>query len=287
MTIDFDLDPDRRHTVKRPSRRRTLAAVIASGLCLTALAGCSMPFTNQATDTGDSGTTTGSGSNTTDNLTTDVNAKKFVSCLTGKGFEAQAAAAPGVPDQNGKMTTPTTKNMVMLRMLDANGQPVESGNDGMSVSTDSTTQQMYANAMFTSIDYGTVWVAFKDSTALAGSPYESKRQDYADCEAENPNFAQPAQDLNQTPSYSDADKQAALDYAKKARSKGFSWVADPAGDEPTTILIPKTVGEDELRRFFKECPVGDARITFGFDGTAEDFGYDYTKVMDEAMGVAS
>ncbi|MBT1175320.1 hypothetical protein JS530_07375 [Bifidobacterium sp. LC6] len=263
--------------------QRTLAVSFASALCLIALAGCSTPFTNQALHTDDNDNTAGG----TDNIATDANAKKFVSCLTGKGFEAQAAVAPRTSDSSGKAKTPTTKNMVMLRMLDANGQPVEAGDNGMSVSTDSTTQQMYANSMFTSIDYGTVWVAFKDSTALAGSPYESKRQDYADCEAKNPNFSQPAQNLSQTPTYTDADKQAALDFAKKAREKGFSWVADPTGDEPTTILIPKTVNEDELRRFFKECPVGDAHITYGFDGTAEDFGYDYTKVMDEAMGVVS
>lgn len=263
--------------------QRTLTIVSASALCLIALAGCSMPFTNQATGTSD----TGSNSAFANTLATDANAKKFVSCLTGKGFDAQAAAAPRVPDSSGKAKTPTTKNMVMLRMLDASGQPVESDENGMSVNTDSAMQQMYANSMFTSIDYGTVWVAFKDSSALAGSPYESKQQDYAKCEAENPNFAQPAQELNQTPTYSDADKQAALDYAAKARKKGFSWVADPTGAEPTTILIPKTVSEEELRRFFKECPVGDARITFGFDGTTDDFGYDYTRIMDEAMGAVS
>ncbi|KAB7788331.1 hypothetical protein [Bifidobacterium cebidarum] len=276
MVINFN------HIPNQPLRR-TLAAASASAACLIALAGCSMPFINQAADTNG----TGNAASSTDNLATDASAKQFVSCLTDKGFEAQAAAMPGMPGSSGKSKTPTTKNMVMLRMLDSNGQPVKADDNGMSVSTDSATQQMYANSMFTSIDYGTVWVAFKDSAALAGSPYESKRQDYADCEAKNPNFAQPAQDLSQTPTYSDEDKQAALDFAKNARSKGFSWVADPTGNEPTTILVPKTVSEDELRRFFKECPVRDAHITFGFDGTPDDFGYDYTKVMDEAMGVVS
>lgn len=271
--------------------RRTLALTLASGLCMAALAGCSSPFAaNGGDDTGVTGidTSTNGGGNAADALPTDATAKRFLSCLTGKGFDAQASAAPGIPDAEGKAKAATSKNMVMLRMIDASGQPVASGDGGTSVSAGADTQSLYANAMLTSIDYGTVWVAFKDATALAGSPYESKQQEYADCEAKNPDFTQPAQDFTAgAPTYSEEERQAALDYAKRARAKGFGWVADPAGDEPTTILIPKTVGEEELRRFLKECPVGDARIAFGFDGTAEEFGYDYMKVLDEATGAVS
>ncbi|WP_094668373.1 hypothetical protein [Bifidobacterium myosotis] len=278
----------------RPSARairRTLALTLASGLCMAALAGCSSPFAaNGGDDTGVTGidASANGGGNATDALPTDATAKRFLSCLTGKGFDAQATAAPGVPDAEGKAKAATSKNMVMLRMIDASGQPVAAGDGGTSVSADAGTQSLYANAMLTFIDYGAVWVAFKDAAALAGSPYESKQQEYADCEAKNPDFTQPAQDLAAgAPTYSEEERQAALDYARKARAKGFGWVADPTGDEPTTILIPKTVGEEELRRFLKECPVGDARIAFGFDGATEEFGYDYMKVLDEATGAVS
>ena len=268
----------------KANNHRLLALSITVALCITALSGCSSPFGMHNANNG----VASNGSDTVvDNLEVDTTAKKFLSCLTSKGFDAQVTAPIGMPDANGKAKQPTVKNLVVLRMIDANGQPVESGDGGTSVSTDDTTQQMYMNSMLTAIENGTVYVAFKDSTTLTGSPYESKRQDYADCEAQVPSFAQPVQDIaSNAPTYSEEDKQAALDYAKKAREKGFSWVADPTGSEPTNILIPKTVREEELRRFFKECPVGDAHISFGFDGTPEEFGYDYLKVMDEATGVS-
>ena len=259
----------------------TTAAAISAAILLT-LAACADP----ASDT----TTTGADTNATDttsDLPVDETARKFVACLTAKGLDARTDVGPGAPDASGKAKAPTVRNMAELRMIDRTGNPVTTDDTGTSIGTDSATQQLYANAMFTALDYGTVWVAFKDSTELAGTPYESKQADYADCEAKHPNFTQPAQDLSSgQPAYSEEDKRAALDFARKARGKGFSWVADPSGDEPTTILIPRTVTADELRRFFKECPVGDARISFGFDGTPEEFGYDYMKVMDEADGSA-
>ena len=262
----------------------TTAAAISAAILLT-LAACAGP----ASDT----TTTGAGddanaTDTTSNLPVDETARQFVACLAAKGLDARTDVGPGTPDASGKAKAPTVRNMAELRMIDRSGNPITTDDTGTSISNDSATQQLYANAMFTSLDNGTVWVAFKDSTALAGTPYESKRADYADCEAKHPNFSQPAQDLaSGQPTYSEEDKRAALDFARKARDKGFSWVADPSGDEPTTILIPRTVKADELKRFFRECPVGDAHISFGFDGTPEEFGYDYMKVMDEADGVGS
>ncbi|MBT1171967.1 hypothetical protein JS528_01050 [Bifidobacterium sp. MA2] len=262
---------------------RRILATLAAGLCLTALAGCTSPF---ATDTANGSTETDDGDTTT--LTTDATAKRFVACLTGKGLDAQAAAGPPTPDANGKTKAPTVRNMVELRMIDRSGNPIQTSGDGMSVSTDDTTQKLYANAMYTSLEDNTVWVAFKDSTALAGTPYESKRADYADCEKTNPDFTQPAQNLTATgTTITEDDKRSALDYARKARAKGFTWVADPTGDEPTTIIIPKTVGENELKRFLNECPIGDAHIAYGFDGTPEEFGYDYTKTMSEVDGSAT
>lgn len=260
----------------------TTAAIISAAILLTLVA-CAGPASD-ATAAGAGDDTNAAG--TTSSLPVAETARKFVACLTSKGLDARTDVGPGMPDASGKAKAPTVRNMAELRMIDRAGNPVTTDSTGTSISTGSDTQQLYANAMLTALDYGTVWVAFKDSTALAGTPYESKQADYADCEAQHPNFTQPAQDLaSGQPTYSEEDKRAALDFARKARGKGFSWVADPSGDEPTTILIPRTVTADELRRFFKECPVGDAHISFGFDGTPEEFGYDYMKVMDQANGV--
>ncbi|RSX53705.1 uridine kinase [Bifidobacterium goeldii] len=260
--------------------RRTLTA-IASGLCVMALAACSVPFTQNSTDDANSatgGNTAGGGTST---ARVDETARKFAACLTSKGIEAQTTIAPGVKPND----TSAVKNAVEVRMIDKAGQPIAADESGMTVSSDDETQKMYANIMYTSIDYGKVWVMFKDSTALTGSPYESKRQDWADCEAANPTFAQPAQSSNPSNAFSEEDKQSVLQYAKDARDKGFDWVADPNGDEPTTIIIPKTVSEADFRRFLKECPTGNLPVTFGFEGTPDEYGYDYTKVMDEVYGV--
>lgn len=62
--------------------------------------------------------------------------------------------------------------------------------------------------------------------------------------------------------YSGEDKQAALAYAQAARKKGFDWVKDPDADTPTSITIPGTVSESELRRFLKECPTDGANISY-------------------------
>ncbi|MBT1181233.1 hypothetical protein JS531_04445 [Bifidobacterium sp. CP2] len=256
--------------------RRTLAA-IASGLCIMALVACSAPFTRNGANDATDGSTAGGASMTR----VDETARKFAACLTSKGIEAQTTIAPGVKPND----TSAIRNAVEVRMIDKTGQPIAADDSGMTVTADDDTQKMYANIMYTSIDYGKVWVMFKDSTALTGSPYESKRQAWADCETANPSFAQPAQTTDPGDAFSEEDKQAALRYAKDARAKGFDWVADPLGDEPTTIIIPATVSEADFRRLLKECPTGDLPVTFGFEGTPEEYGYDYTKVMDEAYGV--
>lgn len=274
-------------TASDNSLRRALGAVAASGLCLIALTACSAP--GSTTNASNAGDTTGgnvSGSNTSESAN-DVNAtaKRFVSCLTGKGFDAQLSAS--VLDSSGH----GVKDTAELRMLDASGNPVASngGSEGASISSDSSSsfQQLYPTAVYTTVDTNGAWVTFQDSSGLAGTPYASKQADYAACEKANPDFTQPVQGSTQQPDYSDVDKTAALNFAKQARKAGFSWVQDPAADTPTTIMIPNTVSESELRRFFKECPTGGANISFGFGGTPDEFGYDYTKVMEEVMGSGS
>ncbi|WP_219059018.1 hypothetical protein [Bifidobacterium miconis] len=268
----------------RPNRpvpvtvRRTWAVMAVSVLSLSLLAGCSVPF---AANGGDSSDTVASGNDAA--ASTDANVKKFIACLTGKGIEAQAAAAPDTSGSTDASKAPTVKNAVELRMIDAAGNPVPVSGDSNGMTVDSGSQQLYAGATFTTVEDDKVWVMFKDAAALAGSPYASKQQDYAACQAQVPDFTQPVQDANTQPAVSDAQKQAALDFAKKAREKGYGWVADPDGDNPTTIMIPKTVSEEEFRRFLKDCPVGETGVSFGFDGTPEEFGYDYTQVMRDAQ----
>lgn len=263
--------------------RRLLGSATVCGLCMVALAACSTPLTGTIGDT----TSTNAAkpnANGTENNVSDT-AKRFVACLTEKGFDAQLSAS--VLDSSGH----GTKDTAELRMLDASGNPVEVGgdSDGASISSDSTSsfQQLYPAAVYTTVDDNGAWVTFQDSSGLAGTPYANKQADYAACEQVNPEFTQPVQGDTQQHQYSDIDKQAALNFAKQARAHGYDWVEDPASDTPTTIMIPKTVSESELRRFFKECPTGGANISFGFGGTPDEFGYDYTKVMEEMLSDGS
>lgn len=249
----------------------TRLSFAVAAVCLLPLAACSGP---SATN-GDGSAVNGAGTQTSSQTT----AQRFAACLTGKGFDARAAAS--VPSQGGQ----ETGIAVELRMIDKSGNPMTLNGDsaGVSSSGDQTGAQSdpYANAAYVSVEGNARWVVFKDSRSLAGSPYESKREDYAACEREHPDFTQPVPDNGQ-PFIPEADKQTALDYAKQARSKGFAWVADPDAANPTTIMIPRTVSESEFRRLLSEVPDATGVISYGFDGSVTDYGWDYDRALEEA-----
>ncbi|MBT1170130.1 hypothetical protein [Bifidobacterium sp. SO4] len=134
--------------------------------------------------------------------------------------------------------------------------------------------------MKTHHDTGTGNRYTKLAQAMAGTPYASRQADYAACEAQNPDFAQATfstepRDANA----SDEDKAAVLKYAQDARAKGFDWIADPSGEHPLTIVIPNTVPEEDVRRFFQECPVNDVPVIIGWEG---DYPYDTFAVQQAA-----
>ena len=246
-------------------------AMLTSALSLASMLGaCSSPLAAV-------GTGSGADDRYDATTTTDATTKRFAACLTGKGFDARTAA--GVSSGSGSGKQAPTKNAVALRMIGTDGKPVASQGNSLSASDDGP--QLYPNAAYTSMEDDSTWVVFKDAKALAGSPYESKQREYADCEAKNTDFTQPIPDMGPQHQYSGEDKQAALAYAQAARKKGFDWVKDPDADTPTSITIPGTVSESELRRFLKECPTDGANISYVFAGTTEEFGYDYNKVLSE------
>lgn len=258
-------------TADSTHRLRMGLSCAAAAACLFALAACSVPSAvTGRTDSGGSG----SGAGAASGASSDEAAKRFVACLVGKGLDARTAPAVGA--QGGQ----ASGSAVELRMIDQSGNPVSSSGNTAGASSSSGSADPYANAAYVSMEDGANWVVFKDADSLAGSPYESKRKDYADCEAQNPDFSQPVPDNGQ-PVIPEADKQAALDYAKAARDKGFSWVADPEAANPTTIMVPTTVSEDEFRRLLKELPNTSGVVSFGFIGDASDYGWDYNEVLKE------
>lgn len=254
---------------------RTMAGTAASILCLAMLAACSSPLTvNGGTDTADADNTGNSGTAATDSDGNDgpkepnETVKRFVACLTGKGFDARSVGWDN--DQVGVVE------------LDAAGNPAQSQvtihDDGTKEYAHATPEGLYPNVALSGTvgnsitDENWNYVIFRTSAAMAGTPYASRQADYAACEAQNPDFAQATfstepRDANA----SDEDKAAVLKYAQDARAKGFSWIADPSGEHPLTIVIPNTVPEEDVRRFFRECPVADVPVIIGWEG---DYPYD-------------
>lgn len=283
--------------------RECCAAALAVA-CLIGLAACSSPATTADEDTHSkpaggaiAETTTDTSDDTNDsaagpatNLSTaelETIAKRFTACLVGKGFDAKVTPSYALlPIGSTAETAPQTT--VVVRRLGADGNPIILG-PGVEISGDS--DPLYPDIMYgiVSADEG-AWVGFKNSKALAGSIYADKQADYAACEQENPDFAQPNYSANNTSgggasaAGSDADAQQTLiDFARQARKDGFDWMADPAPGEATSVEIPSDVSYEELRRFYDtysgdKWPSHDG-IPFGTFCTGECTAYN--RLLDE------
>lgn len=258
------------------------ACTVASALCLIMLAACSSPFTmNNGADTADadidSSSTNTSDSNNNDGPVEPSKAvKRFVACLTGKGFDARSVG--------------WSNDQVGVVELDAAGNPAQSTvthrEDGTIEYSHMTPPELYPNVVMSGSVGNSItnenwnYVIFRTAADMAGTPYASKQTDYATCETENPQFAQATfNTMPQDANASEEDKAAVLAYAQNARAKGFSWVADPSGERPLTIVIPNTIPEEEVRRFFQECPMADVPVVIGWEG---DYPYDTFAVQQPA-----
>lgn len=258
--------------------RETIALLAASAM-MTTLSACS---TSGATGkNGDDATQADTASSQTEysgGPEEDPVAKRFVACLVSKGIDARVVNG----DNAG------------LRWVDAAGNPVQDqlvdGPDGEPVMATVADPELYPNvAVFggegyvdgTSFDY----VQVNDASGLAGSPYDDKQDEYAACERENPDFSQspgfnPADEQKNA---SAEDKQAVLDYARRARELGFSWVADPTAERPLSIVFTPDVPREEIKRLLTECPVEGTPVRTSFNG---DFPYNVGELLEEARQAA-
>lgn len=248
---------------------RNMMASLAVLACLLGTASCSSSAANadkdntginsggKGTDTTTS-TTDDSGNNPSANFSTaelETIAKRFAACLVEKGFDAKvtgsyALLSVGSSDDEAPQTT------VVVRRLGEDGMPIVPG-PGVVISADS--DPLYPDVMYTIVSAKEgAWVGFKNSKALGGSIYADQQTDYAACEASNPDFAQPNYASTSASgggasgsTSSDSDNQQILiDFAKKARSDGFTWMADPEPSETQAVTIPSDVSYEELKRFF-------------------------------------
>ncbi|WP_152209675.1 hypothetical protein [Bifidobacterium cebidarum] len=209
-------------------------------------------------------------------------AKRFAACLVEKGFDAKVTGSYALQPL-GSSVDEAPQTTVVVRRLGADGTPIVPG-PGMVISADA--DPLYPDVMYTIVSAKEgAWVGFKNSKSLTGSIYADKQADYAACEAANPDFAQPnygngnasngtASDSTSTNSN---NQQILIDFARRARADGFSWMADPAPGETQAVEIPSNVSYEELRRFFDtysgdQWPSHDG-IPFGTSCTGECTAY--------------
>ncbi|MBT1164430.1 hypothetical protein [Bifidobacterium felsineum] len=182
-------------------------------------------------------------------------AKRFTACLVEKGFDAKVTGSYALQPL-GSSSDDAPQTTVVVRRLGADRTPIVPG-PGVVISADS--DPLYPDVMYTIVSAKEgAWVGFKNSKSLTGSIYADKQADYAACEAANPDFAQPNYSSSSTSgggsagsTSTDSDKQQILiDFARKARSDGFNWMADPEPGESQAVEIPSDVSYEELKRFF-------------------------------------
>ncbi|KAB7789778.1 hypothetical protein [Bifidobacterium leontopitheci] len=180
----------------------------------------------------------------------EARAKQFVACLVESGIEADVAEDNDTYVVSGQQYKP--KTLVIVRMLDAAGNPAYAGE----------ASGLYPDLHYTHIgDGGDAWIYFKDSTHMMGTPYAGRQAAYQACERKNPEFEQADLDAMGVIEYPEEAWQASLEYARDCRAKGFSWVKDPVrgnGDKPGEgpgVFIPNGISDEEFLRWLEECPV--------------------------------
>lgn len=238
--------------------------------CLT-LAGCGMNGRDSAS-TVDAADDSGKTSVIT---SMEQRAKSFAGCLDGKGFETDVQEGADVYVVAGAQYTP--KTAVMVRALDAAGNPVSSPNgvDGLEA------LDLYPSVSRSGTDkQGRAWVMFEDSSGLVGTPYASRRQDYQACESKYPDFAQPSIGADSTVEFPQKEVQASIDFAHDCREKGFDWLPDPPSGQPG-IYIPGGLSDDQFRRFLEQCPTDDLPFASAFMTYPQSESEHYQAIINE------
>lgn len=179
-------------------------------------------------------------------------AKRFVVCLTDKGIDARLGDTLSLSMEG--TSDPLPQTTVLLRALGADGNPIGVDADGLTTNTSESA--LYPGVSYGKTDTSGSWIAVTDAHGLAGSPYAGRQADYAACEQANPDFAQPPLSGDASRPKPNPDTQRSmLEFARKARAKGFGWMKDPEPDDmANTITIPDDLSAEEFRRFLAEFP---------------------------------
>lgn len=131
-----------------------------------------------------------------------------------------------------------------------------------------------------------LWVAPLSADTFAD---DAGRTAWLECLAETPGFTQltwedPRFFEEHEPGMLAQQVDAALGFAARARAEGFPWVADPGPESPTTILLPATVTEAELRALLSAVLDADGGW-IGFDAAADGGpAFDWRSVVGEFYG---
>ncbi|MFT4029408.1 MAG: hypothetical protein QM675_05990 [Protaetiibacter sp.] len=167
----------------------------------------------------------------------DSGAATFVACLTAKGLDAQLG-------EHGYA-------LVKQDGLRLQGEAGETGQFEFDVdSSDAGAQVLWSMVD----DEGVFWVAPEHAAYFADDP--DTQDAYAACEAEHPDFAQPAyspQDDPELQAQLAEQQEDGIAFARCARDAGFAWVADPVPGSGGAIVLPLDLSEDEFRDLLTAC----------------------------------
>ncbi|MFT4215188.1 MAG: hypothetical protein QM622_10500 [Microbacterium sp.] len=202
-----------------------------------------------------------------EDATADGDAAVFVACLKAKGLEAQVG-------EHGYAVVKQDS----LRMQGAadETEKIEFAIDDSGAG---------AHVLWSMVDDdGVFWVAPEHAAYFADDP--DTQDAYAACEAEHPDFTQPAYN-----SLDDPEAQAQLAeeqedgiaFARCARDAGFSWVADPLPNSGGAIVLPLDLTEDEFRDLLTACYDDElSGVAWSIDTpTGELEAFDWFAVLDD------
>lgn len=186
-------------------------------------------------------------------------AGKFVACLNAAGQTAKiveggqvALLLPEMSTGDGTIEAPVPPS------------------DGASVAP--------AAAVF--MDEDGAWMA---AGSADGYPEDGgMRAAWAGCEADVPEFEQPAPDLGGAGLEmisSEQIIQAGLDFAACARDEGYADFADP--DEDGMVTFPADMTEDEFRALLTACVPEDGLVPGISQESVESFDFDWMSVLHE------
>jgi hypothetical protein len=193
----------------------------------------------------------------------DAATEKFIACLQAGGLDARTG-------QDGRVSVKVPIDADAEGRVEM-GPPPKSGGGG------SVSIEVVDGAVYQSVDDADSFLEEWGITPI-----------YADCEAEVPEFEQPASDMGGAggpeldPEVAAAQTELLLAFAECARENGVADFPDP---EDASMVVPATVDEDTFRSILTACgddlADSEAPLSLKLEGTPDEGGGDVSGVLED------